>query len=85
LIWRKNLSKMRDKILRIYGARAIDFWTGLALHNGRIKPTFNADGVHLNDKGHEILAERVKAAGIPQALKGGGGQETPTRLGHGAP
>jgi lysophospholipase L1-like esterase len=65
---RKNLMEVRDKILQEFGSFAIDFWTGIANPDGTIKAEYNADGTHLNDAGHAILADRVKAAQIPGAL-----------------
>lgn len=52
---------MRDSIFAIYGSYAIDFWYGIADSNGHILPDFDSDGVHLNDKGHRLLYERVWA------------------------
>jgi hypothetical protein len=56
---------MRDSTLARFGARAIDFWTGLAQQDGSIDPAFDSgDGVHLNDAGHEILFRRAVDAGV---------------------
>lgn len=53
---------MRDSIFALYGSYAIDFWNGIAGSNGHILPAFNSgDGVHLNDKGHRLLFQRVWA------------------------
>ncbi|HKK68161.1 MAG TPA: GDSL-type esterase/lipase family protein, partial [Bacteroidales bacterium] len=53
---------VRDSILAIYGPQAIDFWTGLADTNGFIRPKYDSgDGVHVNDKGHRLLFEKVMA------------------------
>ncbi|MCP9237322.1 SGNH/GDSL hydrolase family protein [Lewinella sp. JB7] len=52
--------EVRDSILRIYGSRSIDFWTGVAAENGYIIDSLDSgDGVHLNDIGHRLLFERV--------------------------
>lgn len=52
---------VKDYISNTYGKYAIDFWSGLAEEDGRIKPIYNAgDGIHLNSLAHKILFERVK-------------------------
>ncbi len=54
-------TEVRDSIFSIYGANAIDFWTDIADADNRILEEVNSgDGVHLNDKGHKILFERVR-------------------------
>jgi lysophospholipase L1-like esterase len=59
----------RDRIMERFGAHAIDVWTGLASADGTIDPAYDSgDGIHLNADGHAILAERVSAAGILQAV-----------------
>jgi lysophospholipase L1-like esterase len=67
---RKMLIDMRDSTFNRYGSSAVDFWTSLATDSGTIVPLYNSgDGVHLNDAGHQILYERVKAKlGINPAL-----------------
>jgi lysophospholipase L1-like esterase len=54
---RALLRQMCDAIFSRY--RAIDFWYGLADGNGCILPEYDADGVHLNNAGHQVLFERV--------------------------
>ena len=50
----------RDSIFAVYGDYAIDFWNGLAEPNGFILDMYDSgDGIHLNDKGHRLLFERV--------------------------
>ena len=57
--------EMRDSTYTHFGNYAIDFWSDIALENGRINPLYNSgDGVHLNNAGHRILYKRVIAAGI---------------------
>lgn len=54
---------LSDEIMRRYGDYAIDFYTGIATDDGYgfIKPEYDSgDGVHLNDKAHAELFERVK-------------------------
>lgn len=51
---------MRDSIFQIWGSSAIDFWSGLSDGMGWIDPAVDSgDGVHLNDAGHALLAQRV--------------------------
>ena len=51
---------VRDSIFSIYSPFVIDFWNGVAGENGFILPELDSgDGVHLNDKGHRLLTERV--------------------------
>jgi lysophospholipase L1-like esterase len=79
-----HLAQMKDTILHYFGAKAIDFWTGLALANGFIDPAYNSgDGVHLNAAGQRILFERVVAKHIPDVLCGGiaGNDTTGTQQG----
>lgn len=60
---------VRDSILQIFGARAIDFWTGLPSANNGILPGFDSgDGVHLNDAGHRLLFKRVLGKNIVSQL-----------------
>ncbi len=66
---RTNLMVMRDSIISRYSnkqwTRVIDFWTGMADANGNILPAFNSgDGVHLNNRGHRLLYERVVEAHV---------------------
>ncbi len=57
---RQNLMAMRDSTFSRFGEKAIDFWNGLANEDGTIKPEFNSgDNIHLNDKAHRILEQRV--------------------------
>ena len=62
---RKNLMDVRDSINRVFGSKAIDFWTGIANEDGTIQTQYNSgDGVHLNDAAHTVLKNRVVAADI---------------------
>jgi lysophospholipase L1-like esterase len=66
---RANLMAVRDSIRARYGSKALDFWTGLALPDGRLDPRYDSgDGIHLNDTGHRLLYERVVAARIFDTL-----------------
>jgi lysophospholipase L1-like esterase len=56
------LLKMRDSTYTYFGDKAIDFWTTLFDTNSiaDINSEFDSgDGIHLNDKGHRLLFERV--------------------------
>jgi lysophospholipase L1-like esterase len=66
---KQNLATMRDWIRGTYGERSVDFWTGLANDDGGILPWADAgDGVHLNDAGHALLADRIREARIPETI-----------------
>jgi lysophospholipase L1-like esterase len=66
--WQTQLA-VRDSINQIFGAQAIDFWTGLPNNTNGILPAFDSgDGVHLNDAGHKLLADRMVAKNIPGQL-----------------
>ncbi len=59
-------TEARDSIFNYYGEQAIDFWNPIADQNGNILAIYNSgDGVHLNDSGHSLLYEIVKAIEIP--------------------
>jgi lysophospholipase L1-like esterase len=49
---------------------AVDFWSGIAEPDGTVSPRLDSgDGVHLNDAGHRLLAERVAAIDLPGASR----------------
>jgi len=61
--------KMFDWINKYYGGKAINFHDGLASDKDSILFKYNAgDGIHVNNKGHAILYERVIAKSIPDTL-----------------
>lgn len=52
--------QVRDSTFARFGEKAIDFWTVIADSNGWINSAYNSgDGIHLNDKAHAILFNRV--------------------------
>lgn len=60
---------VREAIIARYGNRVIDFWEGIAEPNGLIEMAYNSgDGIHLNNRGHRKLFERVVEKNIPAAL-----------------
>ncbi len=62
---RRDQRALRDSILTRYAPRVIDFWTGIALPDGRLDPTHDSgDHLHLNDEAHRLLFERVRDAGV---------------------
>jgi lysophospholipase L1-like esterase len=62
---RANLMAVRDSTFARFGDRAVDFWNGLAMEDGSIDPAYDSgDGVHLNDRAHRILFQRVVEAGL---------------------
>ena len=64
---RRIQAVMKDSTLARYGARAVDFWTGLALADSTLDPHYGSgDGVHFNDAGHRLLFERILASGLLQ-------------------
>jgi len=66
---RQNLITVKDSILLIYGENAINVWDGLAQTNGMILSQFNSgDGIHLNDKGHRFIFNKVVERGIWDTL-----------------
>ncbi|MEM1271442.1 MAG: SGNH/GDSL hydrolase family protein [Bacteroidota bacterium] len=65
---RRALTQFRDWAATAHRRQAVDVWTELALPDGRIQPGFDSgDGIHLNDEGHRIIFERVRAAGVVEA------------------
>lgn len=61
--------ELRDWILERYGERAVDFWTGFADDSdGQADRYDSGDGVHYNDDAHRIFFERIRDAGIFDAL-----------------
>lgn len=51
---------MVDTTYKMFGEKAIDFWTTIANFDSRINPLYNSgDGVHLNNAGHQLLFSRV--------------------------
>ncbi|MFT5777625.1 MAG: lysophospholipase L1-like esterase [Crocinitomicaceae bacterium] len=68
-VLRQLQSDIKDTILARYAPRSIDFWTGVALGNNTIDPTYDSgDGTHLNDAGHALLSSRVIEADLPLDL-----------------
>ncbi len=56
---------VRDSIINYFGSHTIDFWNDISDTDGRISPDLDSgDGVHLNDKGHLILSDKVLKANI---------------------
>lgn len=59
------LREIRRFILEECKGHAIEFWDGIAETNGFIPSAIDSgDGIHLNDRGHRILFERVLSAQI---------------------
>lgn len=59
-----QLIQIKDSTVAQYGNYSIDFWTTIANADGTINPSYNADGIHVNDAAHEIFFQRVKAKPI---------------------
>ncbi len=67
---RQTQAALRDWILTTYGDRAIDFWTGFADADGGQNPHYDAgDGLHYNDEAHALFFERVRDAGVLDAVE----------------
>ncbi|MFN8177538.1 MAG: GDSL-type esterase/lipase family protein [bacterium] len=66
---RAALMAMRDTTYALWGDRAVDFWTTIANEDGTINSAYDSgDGVHLNDRAHGILFDRVAAKHIWDAI-----------------
>jgi lysophospholipase L1-like esterase len=66
---RNNLMAVRDSTWARFGDRTIDFWTGLAQPDGTIDQDYDCgDGVHLNDRAHRILFQRVVEAQLMERM-----------------
>lgn len=62
--------EVKDWIFTRFGTRAVDFWNGLARSDASIDPIYNAgDDIHLNDRGHRLLFERVMGEDVPGELE----------------
>ncbi|HMB93348.1 MAG TPA: glucoamylase family protein, partial [Rhodothermales bacterium] len=67
--WRQVQVDLKDTILETYGDHAIDFWTGIANEDATLNPVHDSgDNLHLNDDAHRILFERVRDAGVVEAV-----------------
>ncbi len=70
---------MRDWITATYGARSIDFWTGVANPDGTINSVYSyGDGIHLNDTGHQLLYSRVVGSNLVNTIAAGAISTAPT-------
>ncbi len=63
-----NLTQMRDWIISRFGVKSVDFWTTIANADGTINNTYNYDGTHVNNAGHQIFYTRMKAEGILDSI-----------------
>jgi len=66
---RENLQAMRDSTFARFADNALDFWYGLAMDDGSLNREYDSgDGIHLNDKGHQLLFDRalISGAGLPR-------------------
>jgi hypothetical protein len=63
---KRKMADIKDSVIEQFGSRAIDFWNGLYnTADTTIAVAYNSgDNIHLNDAGHQILFERVKAKNI---------------------
>ncbi|MCP9751101.1 PKD domain-containing protein [Ferruginibacter sp. HRS2-29] len=63
-----NLTSMRDWLTARFGVKAVDFWTTVANSDGTINSTYNADGTHVNNLGHDIFYKRILSETILDSL-----------------
>jgi hypothetical protein len=62
---RLEVLAFRKRILERYAPRAIDFFDGLGSPDGKYLAQYNSgDGIHTNNRGHEILFKKVVAANL---------------------
>lgn len=67
--WIAVQEEVRDAVLATYGDRAIDFWSGFADADGAQAQRWDSgDDVHYNDPAHRIFFERVRDAGVAEAV-----------------
>jgi lysophospholipase L1-like esterase len=61
--------ELKDSIYAYFNPYTIDFWTTIATPSYTIEPFYDSgDGVHLNDFGHGLLAERVIQTSILDSI-----------------
>lgn len=63
---RRKMAAIKDSILSEFRSFAIDFWTGIVNPaDSSILSMYSAgDGIHLNNAGHAVLAQRVQQSNI---------------------
>ena len=71
---RVKILALRSRVMSRYTPRALDFFDSLGTVDGKYYPGFNSgDGIHTNNRGHQLLFNRVVAANltaIPTVLAG---------------
>lgn len=61
--------EIKDSIYAHFNPFVIDFWTTIATPGYTIEPIYNSgDGVHLNDLGHALLAQRVEESAVLDSI-----------------
>jgi lysophospholipase L1-like esterase len=64
---RAEVLALRTRIMQRYAPRAIDFFDGLGEADGKYIQAYNSgDGIHTNNRGHELLFKKVVAANLTQ-------------------
>lgn len=58
------LKEVRDSILAQFGTTAVNFFDDVADATYQILPAYNADNIHLNSAGHQLLFDAVVDANI---------------------
>jgi lysophospholipase L1-like esterase len=63
------MTGLRDALPAVGAPRYIELWTELALSDIEVKTAYaSADGVHLNDQGHALIADKVVASAAWKAI-----------------
>lgn len=68
--------ELHQALMKRYKKQAIDFWTKVSTPEHRVRQQLDAgDGVHLNDKGHELLYKRVRSSNLLATILSCNGQQ----------
>jgi len=63
-----NIQAMRTWILNRFGNKAVEFYETVANPDGSINAFYDFDAVHVNDFGHDLFYQRMKAETIIDSL-----------------
>ena len=64
----ENLKNMRNWILTRFGNKSVDFWETVANEDGSINNTYLYDYAHVNNLGHALFFQRMRAESILDSL-----------------
>lgn len=62
------IQTMRDWIITRFGVKSIDFYSTVSNGDGSINNFYDFDAVHVNNRGHELFFNRVRAETILDSL-----------------